>query len=67
MLLTAAGQIICKGRVVWVVYEQPGTSLSVYRTGVKFAADVDEAAVENFMHDFREAPPIQGRHTSGVA
>jgi hypothetical protein len=66
VMLTAAGQVICKGRVVWVVFEQPDTSLSVYRTGVKFA-DVDAAAVENFMHDFCEKPPIQGRHTSGVA
>jgi hypothetical protein len=62
---TATGQLICKGRIVWVVYEQPGTSLSVYRTGVKFA-DVDEAAVESFMNDFCEKAPIQ-RQSSGVA
>ncbi len=42
---TATGQLICKGRVVWVTFEQPGTSLSVYRTGVKFS-DADPAAVE---------------------
>ena len=62
---TATGQLICKGRIVWVVYEQPGTSLSVYRTGVKFA-DVDEAAVENFMNDYCEKAPMQ-RPSSGVA
>jgi hypothetical protein len=62
---TATGQLICKGRIVWVVYEQPGTSLSVYRTGVKFA-DVDETAVENFMNDYCEKAPIQ-RTSSGVA
>ena len=63
---TATGQLICKGRVVWVVYEQPGTSLSVYRTGVKFA-DVDEGAIENFMNDFSEKAPMQRQHSSGVA
>jgi hypothetical protein len=62
---TATGQLICKGRIVWVVYEQPGTSLSVYRTGVKFA-DVDETAVENFMNDYCEKAPMQ-RTSSGVA
>ena len=41
---TAAGQLICKGRIVWVLYEQPGTSLSVYRLGVKFT-DVDVSDV----------------------
>lgn len=66
ILLTAAGQVICKGRVVWVVFEQPDTSLSVYRVGVKFA-DVDHAAVEAFMQDFSEKLPIQSRHSSGVA
>ena len=66
VLLTAAGQVICKGRIVWVVFEQPDTSLSVYRTGVKFA-DVDHAAVENFMNDFCDKPPIQSRHSSDVA
>ncbi len=66
VLLTAAGQVICKGRVVWVVFEQPDTSLSVYRTGVKFA-DVDAAAVESFMNDFCEKMPIKSRNSSGVA
>jgi hypothetical protein len=66
VMLTAAGQVICKGRVVWVVFEQPGTSLSVYRTGIKFA-DVDAEAVENFMNDFCEKPSLQRPHSSGVA
>ena len=52
--------------MVWVVFEQPGTSLSVYRTGIKFA-DVDAEAVENFMNDFCEKPPMQRPHSSGVA
>jgi hypothetical protein len=63
---TASGQLICKGRIVWVVYEQPGTSLSVYRAGVKFT-DVDAAAVENFMNDFCEKSPMQRQHSSGAA
>jgi hypothetical protein len=63
---TATGQLICKGRIVWVVYEQPGTSLSVYRAGVKFT-DVDAAAVETFMNDFCEKSPMQRRHSSGAA
>jgi hypothetical protein len=66
VMLTAAGQVICKGRVVWVVFEQPGTSLSVYRTGIKFA-DVDAEALENFMNDFCEKAPLQRPHSSGVA
>lgn len=48
---TAAGHLVCRGRVVWVVYEQPGTSLSVYRMGVQFT-DVDTAAVQDFMRDY---------------
>jgi hypothetical protein len=61
------GPITCKGRIVWAVYEQPGTSLSVYRTGVKFT-DVDAMAVERFMNDFCEKPTlVQSRHSSGVA
>jgi len=63
---TATGQLLCKGRVVWVVYEQPGTSLSVYRAGVKFT-DVDAAALENFMNDFCEKTPVQRQHSSGAA
>jgi hypothetical protein len=62
---TATGQLICKGRVVWVTFEQPGTSLSVYRTGVKFS-DADPAAVETFMNDFCEKPSLQ-RQSSGDA
>jgi PilZ domain-containing protein len=63
---TATGQLICKGRIVWVVYEQPGTSLSVYRTGVKFT-DVDETAIETFMNDYSEKAPMQRQHSSDVA
>ena len=58
VLPTATGQHICKGRIVWVLYEQPGTSLSVYRFGVKFT-DVDAKTVEEYMQDFREAPVAQ--------
>lgn len=50
---TAGNRLVCKGRVVWVVYEQPGTSLSVYRMGVKFT-DIDAKAVEDFMTNFSE-------------
>lgn len=48
---TAKERITCRGRIVWVAYEQPETSLSVYRTGVKFT-DIDTRAVEDFMKDF---------------
>jgi hypothetical protein len=48
---TAGERIICRGRIVWVVYEQPETSVAVYRTGVKFS-EVDTKAVEDFMRDF---------------
>jgi hypothetical protein len=48
---TAKERITCRGRIVWVAYEQPETSLSVYRTGVKFT-DIDARAVEDFMKDF---------------
>ena len=63
---TAAGQLICKGRIVWVLYEQPGTSLSVYRFGVKFT-DVDVRAVEEFMQDFREESLAESQPSSGIA
>ena len=66
VLPTPAGQLTCKGRIVWVLYEQPGTSLSVYRMGVKFI-DVDARAVEDFMRDFGEEPPMQSQHSSGIA
>lgn len=66
ILPTAAGQLMCKGRIVWVLYEQPGTSLSVYRFGVKFV-DVEIRAVEDFMQDFGDEPPAQARHSSGIA
>ena len=66
VLPTAAGQLTCKGRIVWVLYEQPGTSLSVYRMGVKFI-DVDAKAVEDFMRDFAEEPPMQSQPSSGTA
>jgi hypothetical protein len=61
---TTAGQLICRGRIVWVVYEQPGTSMSVYRTGVKFI-DADARAVEEFMRDFAEQP--LGRRSAEIA
>jgi len=63
---TPAGQLICKGRIVWALYEQPGTSLSVFRTGVKFT-DVDARAVEDFMNNFCEESFMQSRHSSGIA
>lgn len=63
---TAAGQLICKGRIVWVLYEQPGTSLSVYRFGVKFT-DVDVRAVEEFMQDFRDEMLAESQPSSGIA
>ena len=66
VLPTAASQLICKGRIVWVVYEQPGTSLSAYRMGVKFT-DVDAGAVEDFMTDFCEEWPVQSKRSSEIA
>ena len=66
ILPTAAGQLICKGRIVWVLYEQPGTSLSVYRFGVKFT-DVDAKAVEDFMQDFGEESLAGSQTSSGIA
>jgi len=66
ILPTAAGQLICKGRIVWVIYEQPGTSLSVYRFGVKFT-DAEGKSVEDFMQDFREEPVAQSRQSSDIA
>lgn len=66
VLPTAAGQLICKGRIVWVLYEQPGTSLSVYRFGVKFT-DVEPRAVEDYMHDFREEPLARSERSSEIA
>jgi hypothetical protein len=59
---TAGERLICRGRIVWVVYEQPGTSLSVYRTGVKFT-DSDPTAVEDFMQNFAEQSPSNRRST----
>lgn len=61
---TSAGQLTCRGRIVWVVFEQPGTSLSVYRMGVKFT-DADTKAVEDFMRDFSEESP--GRRPAEIA
>jgi hypothetical protein len=66
ILPTAAGQLICKGRIVWVLYEQPGTSLSVYRFGVKFT-DVEVRTVEDFMQDFGEEPLASSQPSSGIA
>lgn len=65
-LPTTTGELLCKGRIVWTFYEQSGTSLSVYRTGVKFT-DVDAAAIETFMADFCEKPPVQSHRSSGIA
>jgi regulator of replication initiation timing len=63
----AEGQVTCKGRVVWAVHEQPATSLSVFRTGVKFT-EVDTGAVEKVMNDFGDRPTfVQSRNSSGVA
>jgi regulator of replication initiation timing len=66
VLPTAAGQMICRARIVWVVYEQPGTSLSVYRLGVKFT-DIDPKAVEDFMRDFSEESLPESHRSSGIA
>jgi hypothetical protein len=63
---TAAGQLICKGRIVWVLYEQPGTSLSVYRLGVKFT-DIEVKAVEDFMKDFGEESLAPSQRSSEIA
>jgi len=63
---TAAGQLICKGRIVWVVYEQPGTSLSVYRFGVKFS-DAEAKAVEDFMRDYGEEWSAHSQRSSEIA
>ena len=61
---TAGNRLICTGRVVWVVYEQPGTSMSVYRMGVKFT-DIDAKAVDDFMRDFSDASTA--RASAGIA
>ena len=61
------GQVNCRGRVVWATYEQPATSLSVYRTGVKFT-EADATVLEKVMNDFGEKPTfIQSRSSSDVA
>jgi hypothetical protein len=51
---------------VWVVYEQPGTSLSVYRFGVKFT-DIEVRAVEDFMQDYGEQSLAPSQRSSGIA
>ena len=66
MIPTSAGQIICRGRIVWSVFERPATSLAVYRTGVKFT-DVDSGAIEKFMNDYADIEGYAARHSSGVA
>jgi len=64
---SAEGDIICKGRIVWAVYEQPATSVSVYRTGVKFS-DPDPEALGRFMNDFAQRPTLgQVPHSRGGA
>jgi hypothetical protein len=66
-LPTAAGSLTCKGRIVWALYEQPDTSLSVYRAGMKFTDDVDAVAVERFMNDFREESLTPSQRSSAIA
>ena len=66
---TGVSQLICQGRIVWVVYEQPLTSVSAYRMGVKFT-EVDASAVEDFMKDFCEewrvpSQPLVGNRITG--
>jgi hypothetical protein len=63
---TPTGQLVCKGRVVWALFEQPGTSLSVYRTGVKFT-DGDAAGIEAFMNHFCDETFMVSRRSSGIA
>jgi len=64
---SAEGDIVCKGRIVWAVYEQRPTSVSVYRTGVKFS-DPDAEALERFMNDFGLRPVLgQVPHSRGDA
>lgn len=61
---TAGERIICRGRIVWVVYEQPETSVAVYRTGMKFT-DVDTTAIEDFMKNFCD--DSHARVSAGIA
>ena len=63
---TGVSQLICEGRIVWVVYEQPLTSVSAYRMGVKFT-EVDASAVEDFMKDFCEEWRVPSQHSSEIA
>ena len=62
-------QIICKGRIVWAVFEQSRTSLAMYRAGMKFS-EADAIAVESFMSAFQETPLARHQErttSSGVA
>src|SRR5688572_2682910 len=61
---TAGERIVCRGRIVWVVYEQPETSVAVYRTGMKFS-EIDTKAVEDFMRDF--AAVSNARSSAAIA
>jgi len=64
---SAGGELICKGRIVWSAYEQPPTSLAVFRTGIKFT-DVDSSMVERFMADFCDKPIVNhSRRSSEIA
>jgi hypothetical protein len=63
---TPTGQLTCKGRIVWALFEQPGTSLSVYRTGVKFA-DGDAVAIEAFMNNYCDETFMVSRRSSEIA
>jgi len=66
VLQTVTGPLICKGRVVWTIYEQPGTSLSTYRAGLKFT-DVNVAAIDDFMVDFGEEAVVSSTRSAGTA
>jgi PilZ domain len=57
VLPASGGDIICRGRIVWAVYEQHATSVSVYRSGVKFT-DADASTIEQFMNDFCTRPTL---------
>jgi len=60
------GQVACKGRVVWAVFEQSRTSMAMYRAGIKFS-EADRESIESFMNDYGELPTMLKQHTSGVA
>jgi hypothetical protein len=65
-ILMPAGQVICKGRVVWTDFEERTTSISVFRAGIRFS-DADPVAVRNVMNDFCEKSVRKKDHSSGAA